>query len=273
MFSKKFLIVLPVLLLIVSATLIGCGGGGGGDDNPIQPVNPDNYNVADTFNFEDGSFGSLQSDVSGSLIQRYITADAGGNHYAVHGIEYGANTYRSESRDRITGLPTVGEEWYGIDIWLPNDYTYDSLPEIILQWWAPSDSGEPNRSPPLAIEMSDGKWGIVYRWDANKISTGTGTPAGGGRVTTLLTDYTADRGRWVRWKFYVRWDYNGAGFLHVWKDGTLVLSKTGIRIGYNDDACRYVKFGLYKWPWQDGAAEVSKRTVYHDNYWRGTTKQ
>lgn len=90
----------------------------------------------------------------------------------------------------------------------------------------------------------------VYNWD----------DAEGGKLTPNVdfNDYTKlgpgyptvrnDKGKWVKWTFYVKWTYDDTGFVKVYKNGKLFHSYKG-PIGFKDAQGPYIKFGLYNSWW------------------------
>lgn len=112
---------------------------------------------------------------------------------------------------------------------------------VIAQWHSSPDpfiGGEPGRSPPLALRIRNGHWGITYGSDAKFRSTekyiaGTWHLAG-----------PVELGRWTDWRFHVRWSYKSDGLTEIWRDGELVMRRFGPNT-FNDLRGVYLKVGLY----------------------------
>lgn len=224
---------------------------------------------AKNIGFETGWQG-LGASVNGPNFQREIidTVARNGSCSAYHAISYGDQTYRSESYD-WDNAPVIGEEWYGISIYLPGDYETDIQSEIVLQWHGRQDPWETGRCPPLALLTANGQWQVIYRSDPFAVSMDTR----GLQVTyESLGSYQDDLETWVDWVYYVKWDYRGNGALKIWKNGMIVMDLDQIAIGYNDLVGCYIKFGLYKWDWKQDPGDVTSRSIYHDNYWRGADR-
>jgi hypothetical protein len=69
---------------------------------------------------------------------------------------------------------------------------------------------------------------------------------------------------------HVRWSYEAAGVLQIWKNGRKVIDQTGPNT-FNDAKGPYFKMGLYK-GWADPAQQsdaVDKRVLYHDQFRMG----
>jgi len=248
--------------------------------NQIAKAQNLNYAVDGVVDFEDSTWGPLTQSINGtdSTIERSIVPDPfdSYNLVACHKIIYdNGTTYRSESMNSHFKVLPKTNYWYGAKIMLPDDYLADNKHEYVMQWHASADKDslgnplEPNRSPPLALETEEGEWKIVYRWEPNHITTDVNQVNNINKVETSVGSYFPDLQKWVEWKFYVGWVYDGQGFLYVWKDTVLVMQLFDIHIGYNDDEGTYVKFGLYKAWWKTQPTDVFVRRVYHDNVWRG----
>ena len=65
--------------------------------------------------------------------------------------------------------------------------------------------------------------------------------------------------------FHVKWSHKSDGLLEVWKDGKLVVRKTGPNT-YNDKRGPFLKMGIYKPQWKSKPelSKVTKRVIYFD---------
>ncbi|AFZ29864.1 hypothetical protein Glo7428_1295 [Gloeocapsa sp. PCC 7428] len=171
------------------------------------------------------------------------------------------NSKRAELR--LGAVPTKSEYWYGFSIYLPPGYIKDPSFEIVNQWNARPDFklGEKWRSPQLALVTADGKWHVHRRWDHQQV-TKNNTPAG--KETITLGAYQT--GVWTDWVFRVKWSYEADGLVEVWKNGKLVVRKTGPNT-YNDEVGPYQKFGVYKTDWKHHPekSRASVRVLYFDS--------
>ncbi|OCA87888.1 hypothetical protein A8F94_08625 [Bacillus sp. FJAT-27225] len=164
------------------------------------------------------------------------------------------------------------EHWYGFSIYLPDDgeenFSYDTEPEILVQWHANPDIGEAEVSPPLSLQTHKGRYVIVQRWEDDPITEQNKLPI----FTKDLGDYAPDKGKWVNWVFHVKWGWlpEQNPITEVYKNGKLVYKRNGHPNTYNDKKGVYQKLGIYKWPWDDpnNGSISSKRVVYFDNFWR-----
>jgi Polysaccharide lyase/Bacterial Ig domain len=80
-----------------------------------------------------------------------------------------------------------------------------------------------------------------------------------------VLDSNRQNGRWYDFVFHVKWSSDpGVGFVEVWKDGTLVVSKTPIATLYSGQGV-YLKQGYYRAPYSSTAV------VYQDGMRRGSS--
>lgn len=151
--------------------------------------------------------------------------------------------------------------WYAFSTYLPENYQYDPSFEIIAQWHSSPDSGEEWRSPPLSLQIRGDKFVIINRWDSRLISPDGNVPEG---LETLYVD-DVDKGRWVDWVFYMAWDYDNSGALKVYRDGVLIVDKSGRPNCYNDPNI-YMKMGIYKphYKYNPDFSTTTSRVLYHD---------
>ncbi len=195
-------------------------------------------------------------------------------------------TYRTELVPRKMPLSDfskgkfaqIGNEyWYGIRVFLPQNWESDRNKEIVMQWHGQPDldEGETSRNPPLSL-MIGGNSGenylLVIRADSKKL-----TPSHGGKNRYTRDEsynlglISEDLGRWISWVYRIRWSYKDDGLITVWKDGRIVFNEVNRANTFNDKYGPYFKFGIYKWVWNpDDPAYVppygiNSRTIYFDD--------
>lgn len=220
-------------------------------------------------NFADQQWHFLKAALDGDNANRKIVElkESESGYAAKHSIVYGQNTYRAESMHDVK-FSNNSTEIVKVKIYLDRDYQFDSSPEILCQWHGTRDYRQGEllaRSPPLALGTQNGNWVIRYLWDWHYIS----------KPKTLkdkrinLGPYQKDLGKLTEWKFRIKWNYNDAGALKIWKNSKLAVDLKNISIGYNDTLGVYFKFGIYKWDWKTKTTNTSERTVYHTDFFRG----
>ena len=166
------------------------------------------------------------------------------------------------------------ENWYSISIYLPNDseedYVEDSdSEEILMQWHNLPDRGEEWTSPPLALLTKGKDWVLNRFWDAEKISSNKTIKEKGDFASYPLGSYKKDKGKWVDWKFHIKWGFlpSQNPKLEVFKNGLEILNLNGLANTTNDIHGNYLKIGIYKWEWAEPntVSVISKRVVYYDD--------
>lgn len=147
--------------------------------------------------------------------------------------------------------PVGTERWYGFNIFLEN-WSDDNASESVFQWHPNNLTGTGTAS----LWTSGGRY--VYQ-----------TNAGGPN-----SEYT-DLGpiisnRWVPWVIHVKWESDNTGVMQVWKDGKLVIDKTGIQTAPPEGT--YFKLGMNKWGWLDQSSAITQRVFYFDEVRIGDKK-
>ena len=221
-----------------------------------QGAPPSTGNLLYADGFERGGLQSWGTERSAKHSIRVVTKPVRSGRYSArielrHADPIVAGGRRAEIKQPADASGQV-ERWYGWSLFLPEDYPRDPAAEIVTQWHASPDRdlGEVWRSPPLAVEIRNGKWHVVWRWDADRVMASN--VADGMRTVNLGA---CRRGEWTDWVVHVRWSWQGRGLLEVWLDGTKKFTYEG-PIGYNDARGVYLKLGLYKWTWNTPAGKA-----------------
>ena len=157
-------------------------------------------------------------------------------------------------------------------MYLDDAFVQDTTAEIFCQMHGEADGGESSRPPNMGFLLSGNGTTTDYiirvRGDTNKTTTVITTDE-----TYNIGSADGDIGTWVQWKVQVYLSYQAAaGWIKIWKDGTLVVNASGLETGYNDDVGPYWKFGIYKWPWDpadveyvSGSTGAEERIQYYDD--------
>ena len=193
------------------------------------------------------------------------------------------NGMRSES-DALRSAPArfgAGDSrYYAFSVYLPSTWEQDAVAEdIVFQWHnTPNTTVEPcetSKTPSafLAVHPNDGspEWRLRLNSDANGCTTADSivkTHLGLGAIAT---------GQWTDFVFKFDWAYDESGRVEVWQrtsqNPTWTHAAKDGGNTYNDKHdSGYLKWGIYKPGWNDGATTgVVKRAVFHDNIAAGTT--
>lgn len=159
------------------------------------------------------------------------------------------NTDRKAMLHGHKASSTLATVWYGFSVYFPSEGTQIEGDQgaLFFQIHGARDKNkEPNRIPPLSINIIKNGFNIGYSWDSKKISTSS---QGEGRqdfdVPAKLVDY---QDRWVDFVIKVKTNpFENKGAINIWVDGEQIVDRTNIKIGYNDDMGVYPSFGWYLW--------------------------
>lgn len=143
------------------------------------------------------------------------------------------------------------ERWYGLSYYLSN-YTSDNGGESIIQWHDVDGS-----MPPLSLQVWGSDLIVVQGINGGLIQYNIGK---------------VESNKWMDIVFHVKWSTGTDGILEVWRNGTKLVSKTGIKT--NSKGGSYLKVGINKWSWAPGggSSSVSQRLFYVDELRIGNEK-
>lgn len=161
---------------------------------------------------------------------------------------------RAEIQLNGTDAPQESERWYGWSYWFDTYDVDNGGAESIVQWHDVDQT-----TPPLSIQVSGGRMNLTQSF----IKTGN-THDDIGLVETK---------KWVKIVMHVKWTTGTTGIIQVWKDGKLVVNKSGVRTNSNGGS--YFKGFLNKWSWQAGSltsAISTPRIFYIDDFRYGNEK-
>lgn len=149
--------------------------------------------------------------------------------------------------------------WYGFSVYFPSEGTQISGDQsaLFFQIHGASDkNGEPNRIPPLSINLVADGFKFGYSWDSAELSTSTsGEGAVDFVVPAQLSEY---QDRWVDVVINVQTNpFEEKGHFKVWFDGEPIASRENIQIGYNDKQGIYPSFGWY----------ITGQSAYREGDW------
>jgi hypothetical protein len=156
------------------------------------------------------------------------------------------NGPRAEFKKRLGTLMGKTQS-YSFRTYLPEDWSAGQTaePVVVAQWHElpDRDLGEDWRVSPLALQLRENHWVVAVAYDAQPKSNLEDIRKN--FRTYVLESFRGDIGRWISWRFKVRWNPDETGSLEVWKDSAQVVQMTG-PIGYNDRDGPYFKAGIYR---------------------------
>lgn len=163
----------------------------------------------------------------------------------------------------LFSLGTV--QWYGFSVFIDpawQDSTGDPNGAVMAQWHSNRESCDQVSYPSLSIRYkeSTNSWLVKNDSDPNVCSTSTSYK----RQEWIVG--TAKKGVWVDWVVYAKWSYLSDGRLKIWKDGQLVVDKTGPNKFNNVASMGFLKWGVYKSWWGVKTPATSDKLIaYFDN--------
>jgi hypothetical protein len=183
--------------------------------------------------------------------------------------EWVSGSIRSELSS--IGVKIESEVWYSFKLLIPDNWEFDSLPEVFAQWHNFPDEGPEKTAnvggPPLTMYIEGDKFRIVNRSDPSKVTTQDSPTKRSEDV--WIGEY--ETGQWIDWTIRVNWSYEDDGILQIWKDGQLIVDQVGPNT-FNDERWPYMKVGIYKWIWKDPAwldpedySKVDTRVLFFDD--------
>ncbi len=155
---------------------------------------------------------------------------------------------RSEFSDgrRSTKIEMGKDYWYGLSIFVPEDFQSRSESNAVLFQWHTQQGGP---SPVLAIRILGDEWLIT----GNAVAT---------EKKRVLARLPLVKGRWVDWVVHAKWSEKIDGFWTIWKDGVEVVNERNIVTQYPETLGPYAKFGQY----HSVSKDVPINVVYFDEY-------
>jgi hypothetical protein len=156
-------------------------------------------------------------------------------------------------------------QWYGFGVYVDpawQDSTSDPNGAVLAQWHSNKDSCDQVSYASVTIRYKEtiNSWIVKNDSDPNACSTSSSYKRQEWNVGT------AKKGVWVDWVVYAKWSYQSDGRLKVWKDGQLVVDKTGPNKFNNTASKGFLKWGVYKsWWGSKTPASSDKLIAYFDN--------
>lgn len=225
---------LPLLFLFL-ATLAG-----------VSPAHAGLLTVAD---FETGDLTQIRSqkaaEDSVTLVMEPVRA---GKHAAKMLLRASdpevSRGQRAEFSDNRTKILMDTDYWYGLSLFLPDEFVPPVKKNAVLFQWHTQQGGP---SPVLAIRVQGNEWVI------------TAQPTTGKKRT--LKRLPLEKGRWTDWVVHARWASTPTGYWTIWKDGVEVVSEKDIITQYPEKLGPYAKFGQYH-----SVDETAQNVIYVDEY-------
>ncbi|MGW0785652.1 polysaccharide lyase [Streptomyces sp. NPDC002913] len=168
--------------------------------------------------------------------------------------------------------------WYGFSVYIPSTWEADTAEDIVYQWHRTKSScDDPNRSPAMFLEVLPATSAVASRLrlriNSDPVLCDYRDNASANLSKTSYDLATLTTGVWHDFVFQVNWQYTQTGFVRTWHrtsratGWTQVLDAEDVANTYNDASSTYgyLKWGIYKPAWRNGATDVTERVVWHDN--------
>ena len=152
---------------------------------------------------------------------------------------------RAEFSDRGTEILMDREYWYGLSLFVPEEFVTPKERDAVLFQWHTQQGGP---SPVLAIRVRGDEWVIT-------------TDAVPNEKRKRLTYLPLEKGKWTDWVVNVKWAATPTGHLTIWKDGVQVVSEKDVVTQYPEKLGPYAKFGQYH-----SVDEAERNVIYADEY-------
>ncbi len=155
---------------------------------------------------------------------------------------------RAEFSDgrRTTPIEMEKDYWYGLSIFIPEDFTLPAKSDAVLFQWHTQQGGP---SPVLAIRVNSRGWRITSDSDATA-------------KRRTLAVLPLQKGRWIDWVLHARWSAEKKGFWTLWQDGVEVVNERDIITQYPENLGPYAKFGQY----HSVDGDTAQNVVFFDEY-------
>ena len=121
------------------------------------------------------------------------------------GDKWNNESHRAEYRDYFRAR--MGKEyWYGISMFIPQDFPEHKNRNVVLQWHASPDLrlGEVTRSPVLAFRFQNGNMKITLRHSTERIQKSNN---GINKLIHEMNNFT--KGIWNDFIINTKWSYKG----------------------------------------------------------------
>ncbi|MFB0833950.1 heparin lyase I family protein [Arthrobacter halodurans] len=167
------------------------------------------------------------------------------NRKSIHKFQLRAKDLnRTEPSSQRVEYAGAAKMPFSKDVWVAFSLKVDKAPTppwvLVGQFHQTEDKGEPGTSPVFAQELNNGRFQIVTRGDAGKITRSTTIKQ---RIHYINPAFP--RGQWVNFVYRLRFERNGSGRIQAWIGGKQVVNATG-PLGCNDRIGPYWKFGIYR---------------------------
>jgi hypothetical protein len=170
-----------------------------------------------------------------------------GNHSGKFDLRYGDRKATSSGirSEILFSRPSNPDAWYSFAVNFPSDFWQEDRDhEIFTQWHSSGD-------PTLSFRVHDGR--LIFR-------------VGNSSKNWHHYDFgSVPKNQWVDFVFHIIHSKESTGLVEIWRNGTKILTHKGPNRYADEDRLPRWKVGIYKWSWEKGPTNVSRRVTYFDN--------
>jgi len=133
--------------------------------------------------------------------------------------------------------------------------------ELAGQWHFSYAVLKGNTMPPISIRIVCDEWMLNLNPDNNSEE----------KDEDFISLGKIEKGKWVKWKFQLRFSHKKRGYVHLYKDEQLIYSQSKTKTIFAKRSTDgtlstvYFKIGVYKPHWWSRDTNVSERILLYDN--------
>lgn len=158
---------------------------------------------------------------------------------------------------------------FSFDVLIPDEFEFEkdncenpasANYEISGQWHLSYDVLSGNTMPPVSLRIVCDSWMLNLNPDNNPTENNL----------DFVSLGKIEKGKWVNWKFQIRFSPSEKGYIRLFQNEELIFSKEKTKTIFSkktDDGVKstiYFKIGLYKPHWWSRISNVSEREIYFD---------
>lgn len=158
---------------------------------------------------------------------------------------------------------------FSYDIFIPADFVFEEKNcaditkanyELVGQWHISYEVLNGKTKPPASLRIQCNRWVLSLNTNETEESD-----------IHYFFPGEIERGKWVNWRFQLKFSHKKRGKVLVWKDGELVYEREKFKTMFAKFASDgklntlYFKIGVYKPHWWSRETNVSSRRLLYDN--------
>jgi|GEM_PF-4787444 len=156
--------------------------------------------------------------------------------------------------------------WWGFAMLIPEDFRADGQNAVLCQLHSRADKelGERAVAPEVVLRLVGELLIIEVRSDAGALSVAGQWGTGGTISNARIYEGPIERGKWTTFVFQIKTNFEGDGYVNVWRDGEQVANYEG-PVGMNNAPNKSLRVGLYKKFYKD-LPDDAEQVVWFDAF-------